>query len=169
MEGHMSNVTALNLRSMSYDQLLHLFVNAVGLIVKEKQIDRAKETIIAIQEEWARRRALGDAFVDFDRPELGMLGALGYRVGQTDGRTPSVRKEIVRYVLDGELPMVHSASYTEEWGEPGSAKRYSKLVRFLQNKIENNRNNPSMKVAVSQWSEDLAWIEHYHSQNSSRE
>lgn len=155
----MANTARPDLKEMSYEQLLQLFVNAVGLIVKEKQVSQAKEMIVAIQHEWARRRALGDAFVDLERPELGMLGALSYRVGQTDGRPSRIRKEIQRYVLGGELPMVHSVSYTEEWGEPGSNKRYGKLVRFLQNNIENNQNKPSMKVAVKDWSEDLAWIE----------
>ena len=28
--------------------------------------------------------------------------------------------------------MVYSASYTDEWGEPDSYKRYGKLIRGLQ-------------------------------------
>lgn len=46
-------------------------------------------------------------------------------------------------------------------GEPGSNKRYEKLVRFLQNNIESNQSKPNMKLAVKDWSEDLAWVEKY--------
>src|SRR5262245_11829276 len=49
----------------SYDDLLQIFVNAVNLIVKEKQVDAAKKTIAAIQKEWERRRKAGDSF-DFE-------------------------------------------------------------------------------------------------------
>ena len=64
--------------------------------------------------------------------------------------------------------MVHSESYTDEWGEPGSHKRYSKVVRFFQNNIESNQDKPSMRVAVKEWSEDLAWLKVYwHSDEES--
>lgn len=138
------------LGEMSYDDLLQVFMNAVNLIVKEKQVEAAKRMISEIQNERARRREVGDAFIDFDRPEVGMLAALGYRVGHAEGRPPQFRREILKYVLSGELPMVHSASYTEEWGEPGSSTRYSKLIRFLQNNVENNEAKPGMKLAVKE-------------------
>ncbi len=159
----MPKVMAPDLRELSYDDLLQMFVNAVSLIVKEKQVEAAKGVIVAIQKEWERRRNIGDAFADFERPEMGMLAALGYRVGQMEGRPPRVRREILKHVLEGELPMVHSASYTDEWGEPQSFKRYRKVVRFLQNNIESNQKKPNMKLAVKHWSEDLVWVEQYHS------
>ena len=115
--------SAPNLKAMSYDDLLQMFVNAVDLIVREKQAEAAKEQIIDIQNGWKRRRRQGDAFTDFERPETGMLGAFGYRVGHTKGKPPRVRREILKYVLQGELPMVHSASYTDEWGDAHSDDR----------------------------------------------
>jgi hypothetical protein len=78
----MADVMTTHLREMSYDDLLQLFVNAVSLIVKEKQVEAAKRTITEIQNEWGRRRKLGDAFIDFNRPELGMLAALGSWIEQ---------------------------------------------------------------------------------------
>lgn len=126
-----------DLKQLSYDDLFQVFVNVVNWIAKEKQVEAAKDMIGAVQKEWNRRRNVGDAFTDFERSETGMLAALGYRVGQIEGRPPRARKEILKYVLEGELPMVHSASYREEWGEPKSSKRYRKVVRFLQNNIEN--------------------------------
>jgi hypothetical protein len=150
-----------DLREMSYDDLLQMFLNAVTLIVKEKQIEAAKRMILAIEAEWKRRRSLGDGFTGFERPEMGMLGALGYHVGHAEGRPPRLRREILTFMLIGELPMVHSATYTEEWGEPGSLKRYRKLVRFLQNNIESNQTKPNMKLAVKDWTEDLAWLQEY--------
>lgn len=59
--------------------------------------------------------------------------------------------------------MVHSASYTDEWGEPHSDKRYRKVIRFLQNNIESNQTKPHLKAAVKHWSEDLAWIDQQYS------
>jgi hypothetical protein len=82
----MPSFTSSNLKEMSYEDLFQMFVNAVGLIAKEKQVEAAKAMIVAIQKEWERRRNLGDAFTDFDRPEVGMLAALGYRVGHTEGK-----------------------------------------------------------------------------------
>lgn len=156
------------LTAMSYEDLFQIFVNAVGWIERGKQVDAAEKEIVAIQNEWQRRRSQGDAFTDFERPETGMLRAFGYRVGHTEGRPPGERKKILKYVLQGELPMVHSASYTDEWGEPGSYKRYRKIVRFLQNNIESNQNKPGVKLAVKEWSEDLAWVEQYwHSSEES--
>ena len=147
----MLKVSSPNLDEMSYDDLFQMFVNAVSLIIKDKQVEAAKGMIVSIQKERERRRNLGDAFVDFDRPDTGMLAALGYRVGQTQGRPPRARREILKFVLQGELPMVHSASYSEEWGEPGSFKRYRK----------SNRTKPNMRAAVRDWSEDLEWLEQY--------
>lgn len=162
----MSKLGTPDLKELSYDDLIQMFVNAVSWIVNEKQVEAAKGMIVAIQKEWERRRKIGDAFTDFERPELGMLAALGYRVGQTEGRPPRIRRLILKHVLEGELPMVHSASYTNEWGEPHSIKRYKKLARFLQNNIESNQTKPNMKLAVKHWSEDFAWVEQRHSHPS---
>ena len=145
----------------SYANLLQRFMNAVSWIAQERQVDLAKKMVSAIQEEWKRRRTLRDTFVCFDRPEVGMLAALGYHVGHIQGQPSRIRRQILKYILEGELPMVHSANYTDEWGEPNSSTRYWKLVRFLQNNIESNQTKLDMKLAVKQWSEDLLWVEHY--------
>ena len=87
-----------------------------------------------------------------------MLASFGYRVGHL-GRSTPIRRKILEYVLEGELPMVHSASYTEEWGEPGSFKRHRKLVRFLENNIKSNEEKPNMRLAVKHWKEDLQWVQ----------
>jgi hypothetical protein len=57
--------------------------------------------------------------------------------------------------------MVYSASYTDEWGEPDSYKRYGKLIRGLQTYVGDNQSRPGMKLAVRQWSEDLAWVQQF--------
>jgi hypothetical protein len=158
----MPNLTMPDLTEDSYEDLLQRFLNAVSLIVRERQVEDAKRLIVAIQQEWKRRRNHGDAINGFERPETGMLAALGYHVGQMQGQLARTRREILKFVLGGELPMVHSASYTDEWGEPNSPKRYWKLVRFLQNNIENNRTNPTKKLAVRHWSEDFEWVERHY-------
>jgi hypothetical protein len=97
-----------------------------------------------------------------------MLAALGYHVGHAEGRPQTERREILKHVLFGELPMVYSASYTDEWGEPGSYKRYGKLIRSLQTYIDDNQSRPGKKLAVQQWREDLEWVEQlWHSSDQS--
>ena len=66
---------------------------------------------------------------------------------------------VLKYVLEGELPMIHSVSYMAEWGEPNSLRRFEKLVRVLGNMIEGNQRNPNSKLAVRQWREDIDWLQ----------
>lgn len=147
-----------NLQTESYAQLFQRFINALRSIVGNRRINDAQQLITDIQNEWQRRRACGDAIPNFDRPEQGLLGALGYHVGQSHGAATEMRRLILKFVLEGELPMIHSASYMLEWGEPNSSKRFEKLVRVLENLIEGNRRKPNSKLAVKQWSEDLEWL-----------
>jgi hypothetical protein len=132
-----------DLQAESYEQLLQRFLNAVRLIVSNRNVDDAERLITDIQKEWQRRRASGDAVRDYDRPEQGMLGALGYHVGHSQGQSTETRRLILKFVLEGELPMIHSANYTVEWGEPHSLTRLEKLGRVLENLIEGNRTRPN--------------------------
>ena len=147
-----------DLQSETYQQLFQRFLNCIRAIVDNRDVDNARTLIAVIQKEWQRRRVCGDAICDDDRPEQGMLGALGYHVGHSQGQ-PAETRLILKFVLEGELPMVHSANYMVEWGEPNSSKRFEKLVRVLQNLIDGNRSKPRSKLAVGQWSEDLEWIQ----------
>lgn len=61
-------------------------------------------------------------------------------------------------ILKGPIPFVESPSYMKEWGDNGSLDRYNKLKRFLNGEI----NSPLQKNnyrAISEWKEDLIWLE----------
>jgi hypothetical protein len=130
-------------------------------LLKKSSSKLTQRMIRDIQSEWQRRRGQGDAVVDYDRPERGLLAALGYHVGHNQGQSSEVRRLILKYVLEGELPMIHSAEYMKEWGEPNSSTRFQKLARFLGNMVEGNQAKPNSQLAVKQWREDLDWLEAY--------
>src|SRR5690349_12305450 len=103
-----------DLQTESYEQLLQRFLNSIRLIANMKNVENAQLLIADIQAEWQRRRISGDAVPDHDRPEQGVLGALGYHVGHSQGQPTGTRQLILKFLLEGELPMVHSASYMAE-------------------------------------------------------
>lgn len=162
----MPNIVRPNLQSESYEQLFQRFLNAVGWLVSNRQIEEAQGMITDIQREWRRRRDRGDPILNYDRPEQGVLGALGYHVGHSQGKSSDTRRMVLKYVLEGELPMIHSVNYMNEWGEPNSLQRFEKLARVLANMIEGNQRNPNSKLAVRQWREDLDWLKNDHAHSS---
>ena len=151
----------MTLEAETYDQLFQRFLNAAHRIVEKKQVEAAQRMISDIQKEWRRRRDQGATAVNFATPERGLLSALGYHVGHNQGQPSKLRRLILKYVLEGELPMVHSAEYMNEWSGPNSPARFQKLVRFLDNMIEGNYAKPNSQLAVKQWREDRDWLEGY--------
>lgn len=95
-------------------------------------------------------------------PRVGMLGALGYRVGSTQGVPTAVRRRILKHVLERQLPLVDSLAYMEEWGQENSTKRYSKLIQFLHSQLTNPANRDSARAMI-EWNEDLDWVRHNYS------
>jgi hypothetical protein len=142
---------------MSEQHLLNLFKNAVQLISRSENPD-AQLVLAAIEREWKLRldRARDGKLVA-ERPSKGMLQELGYKVGESGERTPT-RRQILTHLLERELPLVGSPSYTDEWGTPNSPKRYWKLVRFLESQLT-NRAYHNMDKAIIEWSEDLEWVQ----------
>ena len=92
----------------------------------------------------------------------GMLSFMGYKVGVTSELTPTERCEILWYVFRGDLPIVSSRAYTEEWGSPVSAKRLAKMTITIFTLIENaRRRRTDMRVAINEWKNDLAFIQRH--------
>jgi hypothetical protein len=54
------------------------------------------------------------------RPQ-GMLGILGYHVGETQPTRQEIRRCILEYAFECDLPPVNDPAYHEEWGEPRTA------------------------------------------------
>jgi hypothetical protein len=91
----------------------------------------------------------------------GMLSFMGYSVGATSPLTTMERRQILTYVYMGQLPIVTSLDYTQEWGSPGSYKRLSKLKNTILSFIRNaQRRRSNMAVAIQEWQEDLRFIHH---------
>lgn len=115
------------------------------------------ETVVSlIKQEWMRR--LEEDGLSSGAPAEGMMSTMGYRVGDTQGIKQEYRTMIMIEILKGPLPFVESPSYMREWGEDGSLDRYNKLKRFLNGEI----NSPLQKNnyrAISEWKEDLKWLE----------
>ena len=115
------------------------------------------ETVISlIKQEWMRR--LEEGGLSSGAPAEGIMSTMGYRVGDTQGIKQEYRTMIMIEILKGPLPFVESPSYMREWGDDGSLDRYNKLKRFLNGEI----NSPLQKNnyrAISEWKEDLKWLE----------
>jgi hypothetical protein len=120
-----------------------------------KKID-IETVILLIKQEWMRR--LEEDELSSGAPAEGIMSTMGYRVGDTQGIKQEYRTMIMIEILKGPLPFVESPSYMREWGEDGSLDRYNKLKRFLNGEI----NSPLQKNnyrAISEWKEDLKWLE----------
>jgi hypothetical protein len=142
-----------NLDSRTDADLLIIFNNCVRVLAKGAG-ENAQLVVAAVEKEWQRRAQAwsGDA-----RPSEGMLAALGYHVGN-NGESLTVRRRILRHVIEGELPIVGSVAYTSEWGRPGTQRRFEKLLRVLSNMVESARNNPSKGSAMAHWQADMDWL-----------
>jgi hypothetical protein len=134
----------------------------------------AVELCDAIRQEWKRRADNGDYFVwprtdaDFgsgrlrkiDSPELGILGALGYRVGKARGRTRAVRLLLLDAVFSDILPPINGSRYMAQWGAPSTSPRLKKMADCLASWIRNSKRIRSLDrtVAIEQWSSDLLYL-----------
>jgi hypothetical protein len=145
--------------TMDGDKLLILFQNALRYLSAGPHVE-AELVLAAIQREWRRQFQSGMITCSAERPEKGMLATLGYRVG-SNGEKTSIRRRILKYVVEQELPVVASIAYTSEWGAPKSPQRYHKLVRFLESQLTNpgNIGRANMEKAMIEWSEDLEWVQ----------
>jgi len=78
-----------------------------------------------------------------------------------EGESTPARRLILKHLVERQLPLVQSPAYTDEWGTPKSSKRYHKLIRFLENQLNNPRNNnaPNMERAMIEWAEDPEWVQ----------
>ena len=77
------------------------------------------------------------------------------------GQKTPIRRQILKHLLERQLPMVGSPAYTEEWGAPKSSKRYEKLTRVLESQLSNpgDINRPNMEKAIIELAEDLEWVQ----------
>jgi hypothetical protein len=95
-----------------------------------------------------------------DWPQVGMLGFLGYSVGQ-NGELRTTRQRILRDLLyKVDLPKVENQAYVAEWGAPESGARLRKMAQSIASfcRGARRRDEFAMSVAIEEWEEDLAWL-----------
>jgi hypothetical protein len=94
-----------------------------------------------------------------ERVDKSPLAELGYKVGITRGEHVSYRRVILKSAYHNELPEVEDEDYMEEWGRPRHSKRLWRMAHHIAWLIRSRQSNPSMSYAVSDWQEDLDWLE----------
>jgi hypothetical protein len=163
---------------------LRIWENAVRIHAEsphEEDRREAKILIRAIEDTW-RMRAQGEAPSDWPEwtlldsavaggqadevnwPKLGVLGMLGYQVGEK-GKSRAVRRGILARAYEGDLPPLLPASQLWEWGDPSTAKRLRKLAESIASFARNAKANDAKKFAraIRDWDEDLGYLRQtYH-------
>ncbi|WP_281926767.1 hypothetical protein [Roseibium album] len=93
-------------------------------------------------------------------PKEGMLGYLGYRVGDTNGLDSGSRQRILAEVFRGSLPPLDSPEYLEQWGEPKSVARLKKLAETIAALTRNakRRDASRLSTAIGDWEDDLDFL-----------
>jgi hypothetical protein len=87
----------------------------------------------------------------------GMLGFLGYHVGETQPTAPDIRQSILEYAFEYHLPPLNDFEYYSGWGEPRTAQRLKKLADTLAALARNakRRDAVSYAKAIGDWGDDL--------------
>ncbi|MBI3269068.1 MAG: hypothetical protein HYZ53_08595 [Planctomycetes bacterium] len=101
--------------------------------------------------------------------EEGFLSSRGYHAGK-DAPTASERQATLRAAYETASPSDQfNPSYVADWGQPGSLRRVEKIARsiaaFSRNRKASLRRqgmtqaDTAQDEAVSDWEEDLAWLQ----------
>ena len=98
-----------------------------------------------------------NGLIPVDTPERGVLRTMGYRVGAAH-LEEWLRRDILMWVLNREIPYVHSCGYMRQWGLPSSKMRTHKLNSVLTGFIEASSGRASHTQAVKHWSKDRSFI-----------
>ncbi|MBB3020406.1 hypothetical protein FHR70_003487 [Microvirga lupini] len=90
----------------------------------------------------------------------GMLQAMGYKVGKTEGLAFGQRKMILAEIFKGQLPPLFPRRYLDEWDAPGTATRLRKLAETVASLTRNakRRRDARMETAIQHWEQDLRFL-----------
>ncbi len=90
------------------------------------------------------------------------LVKMGYIVGTHFGLLPLERREILKKAFEGRIPRATNheniEEYMKQWGAPKTSQRLWRIAKHLAGQVYLKRRNPTMEVAVSEWSADLKWL-----------
>ena len=145
------------------NQLATSFKNVTSILATEtdqQKIRNAQEMREAIQERWkilAIQAKKGEHKTE--RPEQGILGYLGYKVGN-EGDKLSIRRKILEFIVEEDLPFVGSPGYMDEWGDKATSERLKKLSTTIANLLREKISYKDEKYskAILEWSSDLDWL-----------
>lgn len=110
--------------------------------------------------EWPSTDApTGSGDLEIEAPTKGLLGHLGYRVGN-DGLPEEERRAILDNVYLDDLPPVNSSDYMAEWGRPSTGPRLHKLAKSIAALTRNakRRRTASLATSVDEWEADLEYL-----------
>lgn len=147
-----------NLPKFDENKLGQIFQNCCDVITQNKPEKYEAEMILdAIKVEWKKRSSSNS--YSKKRPTVGMLGFLGYKVGQ-EGESKKRRHFILQFVINEQLPFVQSPMYVREWGDPKTKKRYLKTANVIKSFISKYTNfkQPGFEKALIEWEEDLEYL-----------
>lgn len=102
-------------------------------------------------------QGLGSNYYSFN--DFSPLKCFGYAVGKTSGVSENRRREIIYYTWYATIPSVIPKKYASEWGEPGTYKRFDKIISHLNMLANQRANRKSYEVAISDWKSDAEWFE----------
>lgn len=137
-----------------------------------------EELVRTIEAEWSRRSKLphsADEYFDWPTTDAkggngrfagiysvteGVLGYLGYAVGERSALTQAQRQAILSRIFQMHLPPIESPSYMKEWAIPGSATRLKKMANSIASfaRQAKRRRNADMREAVQSWESDLRML-----------
>ncbi|MCD8570920.1 MAG: hypothetical protein LRY76_05245 [Alphaproteobacteria bacterium] len=153
--------------TFSDNQLVQLLSNALDTIARAKagqkffgSLDEAEKVVEAIAAEWERRLDLAQAGkYKAERPKIGILGFLGYRVGR-NGASLGKRQAILSYIFTRQLPMLGSPAYMTEWATPNSSERMKKMATTIANLAREKIafGQEQYADAILHWEADLDWL-----------
>lgn len=100
----------------------------------------------------------------FHGRDFSPLKYYGYTVGKTNGLKSEQRQRVIIHTYHAVLPDIFPEDYRRKWGNPGTYRRYSKILRHIEVLAERNQYKHQMRYAVSDWQYDSRWLYENYSQ-----
>jgi hypothetical protein len=90
----------------------------------------------------------------------GILGFLGYHVGERQPTRRDIRWRILEYVFECHLPPLNGLDYYVEWAEPRTPQRLQKLADTLASFSRNAKRQDALSyaTAITDWEDDLIFL-----------
>jgi hypothetical protein len=160
----------------THSELLEIYAKCIEEIANgdNEKTEDGNRLRTKVFSEWQRRseEALVDEYFDWPSTEAplglghmgaiaspadGMLSALGYHVGETNGRPDHIRCIILDDIFSSCLPPINGRAYMAEWSSPASASRLQKMANTLAS-LSRNEKRRGLVVAPIQRERDLEYL-----------